>query len=38
MMEEKLVLKLGCGHIFHFECMEPWVKITNTCPTCRAKF
>lgn len=27
--------KLGCKHFFHKECLEPWLKDHNTCPTCR---
>lgn len=27
--------KLECGHIFHNECIKKWIKISNTCPTCR---
>lgn len=27
---------LGCGHMFHAECITPWVtKYTSSCPTCR---
>ncbi len=27
--------KLSCKHFFHKECLEPWLKDHNTCPTCR---
>jgi len=23
-----------CGHIFHEECINPWIKKYNTCPYC----
>lgn len=29
------VCKLPCDHIFHWKCVLPWLKKTNTCPCCR---
>ena len=29
------ILKLTCKHIFHEECIMPWLKERNSCPTCR---
>ena len=26
---------LDCQHIFHSECLMPWLEIQNTCPNCR---
>ncbi|KAF9185385.1 hypothetical protein BGZ51_000222 [Haplosporangium sp. Z 767] len=28
-------LKLKCKHIFHQDCIKPWLKMNGTCPTCR---
>jgi len=27
--------RLPCGHLFHVECIDPWVASRNQCPTCR---
>ncbi len=29
---------LCCNNKFHFECLEKWFKIGNTCPLCREKY
>lgn len=29
------ILMLPCKHWAHPRCLEPWLKGTNTCPTCR---
>lgn len=26
-----------CGHMYHVECLVPWVLIHESCPLCRAK-
>lgn len=31
------LLRMDCSHIYHRDCMLPWLAKSNTCPTCRAK-
>lgn len=28
----------GCDHKYHDKCIKEWSSVTNSCPTCRAKF
>ena len=29
------IKKLNCNHIFHKDCLEPWLNENNNCPLCR---
>eukprot|EP01017_Pseudomicrothorax_dubius_P026042 TRINITY_DN2876_c0_g1_i12.p1 TRINITY_DN2876_c0_g1~~TRINITY_DN2876_c0_g1_i12.p1 ORF type:complete len:191 (+),score=31.09 TRINITY_DN2876_c0_g1_i12:60-575(+) len=33
--EEEPVRKMPCEHLFHNDCLVPWLKSHNSCPTCR---
>ena len=33
--EGDTIKKLNCNHIFHKDCLEPWLNENNNCPMCR---
>lgn len=33
--DEDILVKLNCEHIFHKDCLEPWLNDNRNCPLCR---
>ncbi|KAI5939803.1 E3 ubiquitin-protein ligase RNF181 [Manis javanica] len=33
--EEKTAIEMPCHHLFHSNCILPWLSKTNSCPLCR---
>ena len=29
------VIELKCNHMFHKECLDPWIKTNKNCPLCK---
>ena len=36
-LEENVVKIKDCEHLYHFDCLNEWVKRKQECPTCRQK-
>ncbi|CAN1351246.1 E3 ubiquitin-protein ligase RNF181 [Linum perenne] len=34
-MEERVAIKMECGHVFHEICAVSWLRVSNFCPLCR---
>ncbi|NP_001318096.1 E3 ubiquitin-protein ligase RNF181 isoform X2 [Mus musculus] len=32
---EETVIEMPCHHLFHSNCILPWLSKTNSCPLCR---
>lgn len=35
--DQKEVVKTSCGHLFHREDLEAWLKVRDSCPCCQQK-
>jgi hypothetical protein len=35
---ESVVVTGLCGHSFHHECINPWIKTNSNCPICPTKW
>lgn len=36
--QEQIIDFPGCGHNFHFKCLEKWLSMNSKCPICKAEF
>lgn len=37
LLSEPKVRQMPCKHIFHEECIFPWLRINGNCPVCRSR-
>ena len=38
LITENIITLRVCSHKFHRKCIQPWAKVSNTCPLCRKVF
>ena len=36
--EESIIITGVCGHSFHYECINPWIKNQPNCPICSTQW
>jgi len=36
--KDSFVVSGICGHSFHYECIDPWIKISPSCPICSSQW
>ncbi len=34
-IKSEIIYQLPCGHIFHKNCLKPWLGHSKQCPNCR---